>query len=266
MGTETGIIFTVLSSSRGTINRNNGALPNPIPYVDPTLDQQGIRLLPGEPVSYDLSADGSTAINISVAPVVPVDPDFPPDQGTVISTPVNGDLVVAAGTVTTISGTTVSGSITVKGGTLILKSSAQDGATQAQVTGNLVCTTNSNLTIYKSKVAGNLSFHDSGTLAIKGGSVGGDTDIHNSQRIKNQGSVGGDTDIKGCMVVDISGFTVNGKGAKSDLRVNNTATTTAIANVVVSNGNALIHNNTGCNYSNITAPQGKVDITGCTGS
>jgi hypothetical protein len=266
MGSETGIILSVLSASRGTISRNNGASPNPIQYNDPTLQTQGIRLLPGEPVSYDISADGTTAMNISVAPVVPVDPDFPADQGTVISTPVNGNLVVAAGTTTTISGTTVSGSITVNGGTLILKSSTQDGTVPAQISGSIICTTNSNLTVYKSSIAGDLSFHDSGTLAIKGGSVGGDTDIHNAQRVKNQGSVGGDTDIKGCMVVDISGLTVNGNGAKSDLRVNNTATTTAITNVIVSNGNALIHNNTGCNYSNITAPQGKVDITGCTGA
>ncbi|MFI5150402.1 MAG: hypothetical protein ACHQRM_11765 [Bacteroidia bacterium] len=261
MGSETGTINSVDSSITGTILRDNGLTPNPIAYYDTSLIKRGIKLTVGERVSYNLDSNGNPTV---VTPLSVVDPDFPPDQGTVISSPYSGDLVVDSGTITTISGTTITGNITVNGGTLILKSSDQTGAVPAQISGDVKCITNSNLTVYKSSIAGGLSFHNAQELTIKGGSVGGDTDIHNSQKIKNQGSVGGDTDIKNCAVIIISGLTIN--GTKNGMRINNTTTSTAVSNVVVNNGNALIHNNTGCSYSNITAPQGKVDITGCTGS
>ncbi|HXC05224.1 MAG TPA: hypothetical protein VNZ86_10765 [Bacteroidia bacterium] len=264
MAQETGIILTLDFSGKvqiGTLSRDNGLTPNPIPFDATNLFGGPIVLNIGDAVSYDFDPQTATASNIN--PIV-ADPDFPADQGTVISSPYNGDLVLAAGTITTISGTTVSGSITLNGGTLILKSSTQGGTVPAVIQGDLRGMKNSNVTIYKSQIAGSLLFHNSGALTIKGGSVGGDTDIHNSQRIKNQGSVGGDTDIKNCQVVLLSNLNITGAG--NNFKLNNNTSSTVASNITVANGDAIIKNNTGCSYTNITAPQGNITISGCTGS
>jgi hypothetical protein len=242
----------------GTLQNDDPAYPNPLPFTDNSLVWARILLTVNERVSFNIDVNGVIS---TVRPLVVADPDFPADAGTVYTTPYNGHLVIAAGTTVTVSGTTVNGNVHVNGGTLILKSSTSAGTTRSSVTGQINASALANVVIYKSDVIGNLLFHESQDLTIKGGSVGGDTDIHSSRTVKNQGSVGGDTDIKNCANLLLTGLTIN--GASNGLKVRDMETTTAISNVIVSNGDALIKNNTGCSYSNITAPNGTVNITGC---
>ena len=266
MAQETGVIKTVLTATTGSIQRNSGAVPNPVSYDDPTLVPRNITLSPDEAVGYDIDLD---AVVTNVTPAGS-DPDFPKDEdypgATIITAPVGGDLSVNGG-VTIVKGTIVNGSVTItNNGVLILKSTDETGTQRARVTGSVNALANgtANLNIYKSDVNGSITFFNNNECKIKGGTVGGDGDIRNGAKLTIKGgTVGGDGDIRNMKTsVNIDGLTLTGIGKNLDVR--NNKVSTVVKNIVVNNGDVNISNNKGCSYSNITAPNGNVDITGCT--
>jgi len=51
--------------------------------------------------------------------------------------------------------------------------------------------------------------------------------------------------------------------AGNSINITGTLNTTVITNLTSDNGSVTISGNTGCTYSNVTAPNGKVNITDC---
>lgn len=249
---ENGTIISVTDVSSGTVRRDDFPGTPTIGYTNPS----NLDLAEGNKVTMNVINDGRSDVATILS--VAVTPAEPPDEGTKKTGTVTG-FTVSAGQTVTVAGATVNGDINVDGGKLIIK-------TNSTIKGSVDARNgNAEVLFYNSTIEKSLLFRNSSqAVTINNGSVGGDVDIRNAAKgTGNNGTVGGDVDIRNITNgVTFNGFTLTGSGKQLDIR-NNTGTT-EVKDITVNDGDVVIKNNQGCSYSNITVPNGNMDIDGCT--
>jgi hypothetical protein len=265
MATETGKVTIVTSQAEGTIQRDPpNASPNPVQYNDPTLIDRKIFLNMGDSVVYDIDLDAViTNINLNSAP--PVDPEYPYNSqfpgATIIDTPQTKDLTVDGNTVI-IDGVILTGNVKVRnGGTLVIKSPSPTSSIQATITGHIHASESTTVIIFNSIINGNIAAAGSTTLSIiRGTTVKGNTEIARTQNLIIKGTtVKGNAELQKNQNIIIKGTTVKGNA-----EIHENMVSTIITDLTSTDGNVSIQGNVGCSYKNITAPKGKVNISGCT--
>lgn len=253
---ENGTIVTTTTTTNGnpgTVRRDDIPGTPVIDYVNPS--------------NFNLVKDNKVTINVDdfsgpepIATIlsVVVAPTEPPDEGDKKTGTVTG-FTVSAGQTVTVAGATVNGDINVDGGKLIIK-------TNSTIKGSVDARNgNAEVLFYNSTIEKSLLFRNSSqAVTINNGSVGGDVDIRNAAKgTGNNGTVGGDVDIRNVSNgVTFNGFTLTGSGKQLDIR--NNSGNTEVKDITVNDGDVVIKNNQGCSYSNITVPNGNMDIDGCT--
>ena len=218
-------------------------------------------------VTFDIDNSGRTPLAINITPdsAPPVDPDFPYNNqfpgATIINTPQTKDLIIN-GTTTIVEGVTLTGNVKVSnGGTFIVKSVTPTSTIEAVITGHINADENTTVIIYNSTIGSNVSVEGAASLrVVKGTGVKGHMEIAKTQNVTVKG-----TGVKGNMeIARAQNVTVKGTGVKGNMEIHGGTGSTVITDVVSSNGNIEIQGNAGCSYKNITAPHGKVNISGCT--
>ena len=216
-------------------------------------------------VTFDIDNSGRTPVAINIVPdaAPPVDPDFPYNNqfpgATIINTPQTGDIVVN-GTTTIVEGVTITGNIKISnGGTVVIKSVTPTSATQASITGFIHASENTSVIIFNATVGGNIAIAGATELRVVKGGVKGNTEVARTKSATIKGTtVKGNTEIQKTQNTTVKGTTVKG-----NVEIHANTGTTVLTDVTSTDGNIEIQGNVGCSYSNLTAPKGKVNISGC---
>ena len=261
MATENGTILELSTPIVGVISRDNGLSPNPVKFNDPGITKRGVVLNVNDAVTYDID---SNAIVTNVNLASPSDPDYPSNSqypnATIINTPLTQDVTVN-GNVVIIDGAALTGNVKVSnGGTIIVKSSSAEGGTQASVSGNIHASENTTIIIYNSIIGGNLGVAGATTLkVVKGTTVKGNAELARTKNITVKGTtVKGNAELQKNQNITIKGTTVKG-----NVEIQGITVSTILTDVTSTDGNVEVQGNAGCSYTNVTAPKGKVNISGC---
>ena len=211
----TGVITALpVGPVNGTIDQTGGGVIEfEEPEVVPGLDV-------GCEVTFDIEpdmGDGERAINI----VIDVCPSVcPADEGTIITEPIVGDLIINPGEFVTLK-TTVTGDVTVNDGEFLMNSAA------AVVTGSVNASNGSQITVCGSSVQGDVRMAGNSNATINNGTVGGDVDSKNGSLTVTGSSVGENIRSDEDITVTIDGNTCGKK-----IRVTESGTVTVTDNTV----------------------------------
>jgi hypothetical protein len=233
-------------------------------------------------VMFDIDNSGRTPLAINITPdsAPPVDPNFPYNNqfpgATIINAPQTGDLTIN-GTTTIIEGVTLTGNVKVtNGGTIVIKSTSPTSTVGSVVTGHIHANDNTTVIIYNSTIGSSVAVAGASELKIVKGTVGGNTEVARTGKVVIKGTVGGNTEIARSGKVTIKGtvggnteisanqqITIDALTVQKNVEISSNIVSTIITNLTSTNGNIEIQGNTGCSYTNILAPHGQINISGC---
>lgn len=208
----TGLGLITITNNGGSILIGNGS--------DISYSKPGFTINVNDNVSFTIAntADGVRATNIQL-----VVPAGPPDEGTVQTGTISGNLTVGSGQIITLKGATVTGNVQVRdGGKLIIK--PNDSGMQTIIDKGLMANTNSIVVLYNSEIQGTVSVTNCQSFTSTGGK------IDSSLVLINDASVVAD------------GTTIDG-----DV-VGNNNTSITVKNCTIT-GNLDLHSNTSCSQN-----------------
>ena len=223
----TGKVIQVNNSTSGniTVSDNGGfsdvANGSNIGYQDNDLPNKG-GVVQNDLVSFNFIQSGPAYQATNLKKMF----SFPPDQGTVKTGAISGNVSVD-GTVVTLKGATVSGNVQVKnGGTILIK--PDDSGVATVIKKGLNANKNSIIILYQSEIMGTVAVTNCNSFTATGGNVDSSLIVVNNA------------------VVSVDGTTVDG-----DVVCNNSTTSAVVKNCNIT-GNLEMHNNTGCNQTGNT--------------